>query len=69
MSIETPCIAVCIMDPKTDLCFGCGRTLAEIAQWHRMDNAERLGVMAQLPARMEQAGLQRIEPVNRSKIG
>jgi predicted Fe-S protein YdhL (DUF1289 family) len=69
MSIETPCIAVCMMDPRSNLCFGCGRTLAEIARWHRMENAERLSVMAELPARMEQAGLPRIEPANRSKTG
>ena len=41
MSIETPCIAVCMIDPRTSLCFGCGRTLPEIARWHRIDNAER----------------------------
>jgi predicted Fe-S protein YdhL (DUF1289 family) len=69
MSIETPCTAVCIMDPRTDLCFGCGRTLPEIARWHRMDNAERLAVMAQLPARMAEAGLVQVEPATRSKIG
>jgi hypothetical protein len=57
------------MDPRTNLCFGCGRTLAEIARWHRMESAERLSVMAELPSRMEQAGLPRIEPVNRSKTG
>ena len=69
MSIETPCIAVCMMDPRTNLCFGCGRTLAEIARWHRMENAERLSVMAELPVRMEQAGLPRLEPASRSKTG
>ena len=57
MSIETPCIAVCMIDPKTSLCFGCGRTLPEIARWGRMDRAERLAVMALLPARMKEAGL------------
>jgi uncharacterized protein len=57
MSMETPCIAVCMMDPKTKLCFGCGRTLPEIARWHRMERAERLAVMALLPARMADAGL------------
>jgi uncharacterized protein len=61
MSIETPCIAVCIMDPKTSLCFGCGRTLPEIARWHRMERAERLAVMELLPARMADAGLARME--------
>jgi predicted Fe-S protein YdhL (DUF1289 family) len=57
MSKETPCNAVCIIDPRTSLCLGCGRTLPEIARWHRMDRAERLAVMAQLPARMADAGL------------
>jgi predicted Fe-S protein YdhL (DUF1289 family) len=57
MSQETPCIAVCMIDPRTDLCFGCGRTLPEIARWHRMDGAERRTVMAQLAQRMTEAGL------------
>ena len=57
MSQETPCIAVCMIDPKTSLCFGCGRTLPEIARWHRMERAERHAVMAQLSARMTDAGL------------
>jgi predicted Fe-S protein YdhL (DUF1289 family) len=69
MSIETPCIAVCMMDPRTNLCFGCGRTLTEIARWHRMESAERLAVMAQLPARMAEAGLVHPAPATRSKIG
>ena len=57
MSKETPCIAVCMIDPKTSLCFGCGRTLPEIARWHRMESSERLAVMAELAARMADAGL------------
>ena len=57
MSKETPCIAVCMMDPRSSLCFGCGRTLPEIARWHRMDGAERQAVMAELAARMTDAGL------------
>jgi predicted Fe-S protein YdhL (DUF1289 family) len=57
MSKETPCIAVCLIDPRTKLCFGCGRTLPEIARWHAMESAERLEVMALLPARMAAAGL------------
>ena len=57
MSKESPCIAVCQMDPRNNLCFGCGRTLPEIARWPRMESAERLKVMVLLPERMEQAGL------------
>jgi predicted Fe-S protein YdhL (DUF1289 family) len=69
MSIETPCIAVCMMDPKTNLCLGCGRTLPEIARWHRMESAERLSLMAELTARMAEAGLEPLEPVKRSTTG
>jgi predicted Fe-S protein YdhL (DUF1289 family) len=57
MSEDTPCIAVCMIDPRTKLCFGCGRTLPEIARWHAMDRAERLALMALLPTRMTEAGL------------
>ena len=62
MSKETPCIAVCMMDPRTKLCFGCGRTLPEIARWHRMESAERLAVMEGLAARMAEAGLALMPP-------
>jgi uncharacterized protein len=62
MSKETPCIAVCMMDPRTKLCFGCGRTLPEIARWHKMDSAERLAVMDGLAARMAEAGLVQMAP-------
>jgi predicted Fe-S protein YdhL (DUF1289 family) len=67
MSKETPCIAVCIIDPKTSLCFGCGRTLPEIARWQRMESAERQAVMAQLAARMADAGL--AQPNTTAKAG
>jgi uncharacterized protein len=48
-----------MIDPRTSLCFGCGRTLPEIARWHRMEAAERRAVMADLPQRMADAGLPR----------
>jgi predicted Fe-S protein YdhL (DUF1289 family) len=51
-----------MMDPKTKLCFGCGRTLPEIARWHRMESAERLAVMEGLTARMAEAGLSQMPP-------
>ena len=57
MSKESPCIAVCIIDPKTKLCLGCGRTLPEIGGWGKMESSERLGIMARLDIRMAEAGL------------
>ena len=55
------------MDPRTNLCFGCGRTLPEIARWSGMDSAERAAVMAQLASRMEKAGLPPTEPRKRTQ--
>jgi predicted Fe-S protein YdhL (DUF1289 family) len=57
MSQDTPCIAVCMIDPRTNLCFGCGRTLPEIARWGKMTGDERRALMAELPERMRAAGL------------
>jgi len=69
MSKETPCIAVCMIDPGTSLCLGCGRTLPEIARWHRMDSAERQAVMLQLAERMADAGLAQPEMAAGPKPG
>ena len=49
--IESPCILVCVIDPKTGWCFGCGRTGAEIAEWRDMAPDTRREVMAALPDR------------------
>jgi predicted Fe-S protein YdhL (DUF1289 family) len=56
-----------MIDPRTSLCFGCGRTLPEIARWHRMEGAERREVMALLPARMADAGLVPLGSADASK--
>jgi uncharacterized protein len=52
---STPCVKVCVIDPLSALCVGCGRTIAEIAAWTGMSEAERLGVMAGLGERMVRA--------------
>ena len=57
MPIQSPCIKVCVIDPASGLCAGCGRTLAEIGRWGSMSDAERAAIMAGLPARMDHAGL------------
>jgi len=45
-----------MIDGVTGLCFGCGRTLPEIAKWGGMSEAERLAIMATLPQRMRANG-------------
>jgi predicted Fe-S protein YdhL (DUF1289 family) len=46
------------MDPRTDLCQGCGRTLTEIAQWGSMTPEQREAVMAGLIRRMSDAAME-----------
>ena len=36
MTIPSPCISVCVTDPGSDLCYGCGRTTPEIKQSGRV---------------------------------
>ena len=50
-AIATPCIQVCAIDGESGLCLGCFRTLQEIAGWSRFTDAERAGLMAELPGR------------------
>lgn len=49
--IESPCIKICTLDARSGLCLGCGRTIDEIARWAMMSQAERTGIMAELPKR------------------
>jgi predicted Fe-S protein YdhL (DUF1289 family) len=51
MPIASPCTKVCTIDPRSGLCLGCGRTLAEIAQWGSLTDGERRRIMDELPHR------------------
>jgi predicted Fe-S protein YdhL (DUF1289 family) len=53
--IQSPCVKVCVIDPASRLCSGCGRTLDEIARWGSMSEAERTRIMATLAARLAKA--------------
>ncbi|MDB5559384.1 MAG: hypothetical protein JWQ36_2318 [Enterovirga sp.] len=50
--VSTPCLHVCVLDPETGLCEGCGRTRDEIARWGSMSEEERLAIMSGLDERM-----------------
>jgi predicted Fe-S protein YdhL (DUF1289 family) len=54
--VESPCVDICVVDPDSGWCIGCGRTIDEIARWGSTDAADRAAVMAELPARMERLG-------------
>ncbi|MFN3746667.1 MAG: DUF1289 domain-containing protein [Hyphomicrobiaceae bacterium] len=53
--MESPCIQTCVIDSRSGLCAGCGRTLAEIAAWSTLAPAERRRIMPLLPERQRAA--------------
>lgn len=46
--MDTPCVNICYIDPKTQLCEGCGRSLEQIGRWREMSAQERREIMAKL---------------------
>ena len=54
-ALSSTCIQVCVLDPLSALCIGCGRTGDEIAAWTAMSEADRLAMMAGLGERLAQA--------------
>lgn len=50
-SVPSPCIAVCQVDPASDLCIGCRRHIDEIRNWPIMSADEKRAVLAALPGR------------------
>jgi|TARA_B110000902_G_C14039694_1_gene487326 predicted Fe-S protein YdhL (DUF1289 family) len=49
--IQSPCIKICVIEPKSRLCTGCLRTIDEIGAWSQMTPEVRGAVMAELDAR------------------
>jgi predicted Fe-S protein YdhL (DUF1289 family) len=57
--IESPCNKVCVVDPISALCIGCGRSLAEIEGWLRFTPERRVRIMAELPRRLNMLAARR----------
>ena len=57
MAIASPCTKVCIIDPRSGLCRGCGRTLDEVARWTSFSDSERNRIMTELPQRRAVHGI------------
>jgi len=50
-SVPSPCIAVCQVDPRDDLCIGCRRHIDEIRDWPIMTAEQKRAVLAALSGR------------------
>jgi uncharacterized protein len=51
----SPCLGICLMDPRTRMCRGCLRTVEEIAAWYNASNSEKRAILARLEARRREA--------------
>ena len=62
-AIKTPCTKVCTVDGASGLCLGCLRSLQEIAEWSRLDEATREAILKELPGRVS-----RLDPAFRDIV-
>lgn len=62
-AIKTPCTKVCTVDGASGLCLGCLRTLQEIGEWSRLDEATREAILDELPGRVS-----RLDPALRGLV-
>jgi len=46
--LRSPCVKRCRLDPATDICTGCRRTVGEITHWSRMSRERRRKVLARI---------------------
>lgn len=51
--IPSPCTKVCIIEPNSGLCLGCGRTLQEIGKWTSYSEMERSKIWSELETRLQ----------------
>jgi predicted Fe-S protein YdhL (DUF1289 family) len=55
----SPCLGICIMDPRTRQCRGCLRTIEEIAGWYEASTQEKRALLAALAVRRAAAAEKR----------
>jgi len=48
---QSPCNRNCTLNPDTNTCMGCYRTLDEILNWTKFSATEKQGVLDKLPER------------------
>ncbi|PSC05766.1 DUF1289 domain-containing protein [Alsobacter soli] len=53
MSAPSPCVNLCVIEPASGLCEGCGRSMAEIGRWPTLSEAERRRITRQLGRRLK----------------
>ena len=65
---DSPCKLICSMEKESGLCFGCGRTSDEIAQWTLLSDCKRKQILSELPARMPPLDILREERRKKRRV-
>ncbi len=63
----SPCENVCTLNPDTDICMGCFRSVEEIRLWRHYSSAEKYAILELLPARREARRLERLALTRRRR--
>ena len=50
-SPASPCLGICLMDPRTRMCRGCLRKIDEIAGWYAASPSEKHRIIERLAVR------------------
>ena len=51
--MKSPCVNVCVIDPISSFCIGCGRTTEEITHWTKYTDKQRKTVTLGLSSRLK----------------
>ncbi len=53
MSVKSPCIGTCVLDPKTGFCTGCFRTGDEIGAWMGLSDGNKKRILGRIKERRQ----------------
>ena len=57
--VDSPCVNICIIHPRANICNGCFRSIDEISSWSNMSESERKGILKELPNRSSKLRVRR----------
>ena len=57
--VDSPCVNICIIHPRANICTGCFRSIDEISSWSKMSETERKGIIKELPNRSSKLRVRR----------
>ena len=57
--VDSPCVNICIIHPRANICTGCFRSIDEISSWSNMSEPERKRILKELPNRSSKLRVRR----------